>query len=154
MAANKSQGSYFGLFLVMATVLCAGIAYMETGFGKLTLVIGAVGLLASLAGFLKIKPEEGKIAARPAPEGMKLAGVCVALLGWLLTLGGLHIVDTVGGRMIFALLGIGVSLFGIVYILPAVFNKNAVWKGEYEPSGHSEFKAVSKAANPTMEHTR
>ena len=27
MAANKSQGSYYTLFLVAATVLCAGIFY-------------------------------------------------------------------------------------------------------------------------------
>ena len=40
MAANKQQGSYFGLFLAGATALCAGLAYFAEGFGKLVLVLG------------------------------------------------------------------------------------------------------------------
>ena len=34
MAANKQQGSYFGLFLVGATVLCTGFAYYDSGTGQ------------------------------------------------------------------------------------------------------------------------
>ena len=74
MAANKSQGSYLGVFLLALTVLSAGIAYLESGFGKLTLVIGAAGLVASMLGFLKIKPLEGRTAIKPSPLGAKLAG--------------------------------------------------------------------------------
>ena len=69
MAANKSQGSYLGVFLLALTVLSAGIAYFETGFGKLTLAIGAAGLVASMLGFLKIKPLEGRTAQKPSPLG-------------------------------------------------------------------------------------
>ena len=58
MAANKSQGSFYTLFLVAATVLCAGIYYFGSGMGKLLLLVGAVGLLGSLFGMLKIKPEK------------------------------------------------------------------------------------------------
>ena len=47
MAASKSQGSYFGLFLVGGAVLCGGIAYIASGTGKLLLVVGAAILLAA-----------------------------------------------------------------------------------------------------------
>ena len=30
--------------------------------------------------------------------------------------------------MVVALIGIGVSLFGIIFVLPAAFNRNAIWK--------------------------
>ena len=59
---------------------------------------------------------------------MKWIGAGVVLLGWVVTLGGLHFVDGNGGRIILALLGIGVSLFGMLYVLPATFNKTAFWK--------------------------
>lgn len=126
MAANRSQGSYYTLFLVAATVLCAGIFF--SGAGKVLLIIGAVGILASLFGMLKIKPLEGKTAMKPSPLGMKLFGACLAALGWIITLFGMHMTPSVGGRLILSLVGIAVSLFGMLVVLPAAFNKNAVWK--------------------------
>jgi hypothetical protein len=151
MAANKSQGSYFGLFLAGSTVLCAGIAYLDSGTGKALLALGAIALIGSLFGFLGIKPLEGKTAMKPGPEGMKLVGAAVAVLGWILTLTGIHITASTGGRIIFALLGIGVSLVGVIFILPAAFNKNAVWKGQ---SGASERASMTAAAKTTVEHSR
>ena len=127
MAANRSQGSYYTLFLVGATVLCAGI-YLGGGMGKLLLLVGAIGFIASLFGMLKIKSLEGKTAMKPGPDAMKLVGAVVALLGWGITLFGMHLTPSVGGRIITALVGIGVSLFGILVVLPGAFNKNAVWK--------------------------
>ena len=59
---------------------------------------------------------------------MKLVGAFVAAFGWALTLFGMHVTDSAGGRIALALVGIAVSLFGIVYILPTAFNKNAIWK--------------------------
>ena len=128
MAANTGQGRGFTTFLVGFTAMCAGIAYLSTGIGKLVLAAGAVILVASLFGFLKIKPLEGKPAQKAASTGMKLAGAFIAALGWGITLFGLHLVDGTSARIVLALVGIGVSLFGIVYILPAAFNKNAIWK--------------------------
>jgi len=128
MAANRSQGSYYGLFLVAATVLCAGIFYWSSGMGKLLLLVGAVGLVASLFGMLQIKSLEGETALKPSPLAMKLVGAGVAALGWVITLFGMHITPSVGGRLVLSLVGIGVSLFGIIVVLPAAFNKNAVWK--------------------------
>ena len=149
MAANKSQGSYFGLFLAGATVLCAGFAYFDGGTGKALLALGAIALIGSLFGFMGIKPLEGKTAMKPGPEGMKLVGAAVCALGWILTLAGIHITASTGGRIIFALLGIGVTAVGMIYILPAAFNKNAVWKG----NSASE-RAGMTAAKTTMEHSR
>jgi uncharacterized membrane protein YgaE (UPF0421/DUF939 family) len=77
---------------------------------------------------LKIKPLEGKAAQKASPTTMKLIGAFIAALGWVITLFGMHVVDSTSGRLILALVGIGVSLFGIVYILPMTFNKNAIWK--------------------------
>jgi len=127
MAANKSQGSYYTLFLVGATVLCAGI-YLGGGMGKLLFLVGAIGFIASLFGMLKIKSLEGATALKPGPEAMKLLGAIVALLGWGITLFGMHLTPSVGGRIVLALIGIAVSLFGILVVLPGAFNKNAVWK--------------------------
>jgi hypothetical protein len=150
MAANKSQGSYFGLFLAGATVLCAGFAYFDSGTGKALLALGAIALVGSLFGYMGIKSLEGKTPLKPSPAGMKLIGAAVCALGWLLTVSGIHMTDSTGGRIIFALLGIAVTLVGIIFILPAAFNKNAVWKGESGATAH----AGVPAAKTSMEHSR
>jgi hypothetical protein len=149
MAANKQQGSYFGLFLVGLTVLCAGFGYYDSGTGKALLALGALGIVASLFGYMGIKSLEGMTPMKPGSGAMKLVGAGVALLGWLLTLAGIHITDSAGGRIIFALLGIAVSLIGVLYILPAAFNKNALWKGET-----AKQRAGITPAKTTMEHSR
>jgi hypothetical protein len=146
MAASKSQGSYFGLFVVGATVLSGGVAYIASGTGKLLLLVGAGILLASLAGFLKIKPLEGETAVSRSPEAMKWVGAGVAALGWVVTIGGLHLVDGPGGRIIVALLGIGVSLFGMLYVLPAAFNKTAFWKAPAGATRRAGFTALAGKA--------
>jgi hypothetical protein len=128
MAANRAQGSYYSLFLIAATVLCAGIFYYSSGMGKLLLLVGAVGLIGSLLGMMSIKSLEGKTALKSSPLAMKLIGAGCSALGWVITLFGMHITPSVAGRIVLALVGIGVSLFGIIVILPAAFNKNAVWK--------------------------
>jgi hypothetical protein len=128
MAANKSQGSYYTLLLVGATVFCAGLYYYPTSMGDLFLLVGAVGILGSLFGMLKVKPLEGKTAMKPAPMVMKLAGAGLSCFGWIITLFGMHVTPSTSGRIVLALVGIAVSLFGIIVVLPAAFNKNAVWK--------------------------
>jgi uncharacterized membrane protein YgaE (UPF0421/DUF939 family) len=128
MAANTGQGRSFTTFLVGFTVTCVGIAYLSTGFGKLLLAIGLVIFAISLIGFLKLKPLEGKPAESVSPATMKLLGAFLAVLGWVITLFGMHVVDATSGRLVLALIGIGVSLFGMIYVLPAAFNKNAIWK--------------------------
>lgn len=128
MAANKAQGRGLTVFLIGLTVACAGIAMIGGGLGKLLLLVGIVLLAASFWRFFAIKPLEGKIALNPQPPVMKLAGVLVALAGWLVVLLGLHITPSVGGRMAVAILGLAISLVGVAGILPAACNKNAIWK--------------------------
>jgi uncharacterized membrane protein len=128
MAANTGQGRGFTTFLVGLTVACVGIAYFSTGFGKALFVVGLVVLVASLFEFSKLKPLEGKPAIGPTPTVMKLVGAFLAASGWGITLFGMHLVDGTTGRLVLALVGIAVSLFGMIYVLPTAFNKNAIWK--------------------------
>lgn len=128
MAANKAQGRTLTVFLVGLTLACAGLATWSGGSGKLLLIVGLVAVAASLVMSRRIKPLEGRVAQRPGGEAAKLAGAFVALLGWLVTLGGLQVVASTGGRILLALVGIATSLYGIVVILPAALNRNAIWK--------------------------
>ncbi len=52
----------------------------------------------------------------------------MALGGWFITIAGLHITTSVGGRMTFALVGIAVSLIGVLGVLPVAFGKNMAGK--------------------------
>src|SRR5260370_4846963 len=99
MAATKSQGRAFTLFMGGLTAATAGIAFFSSGSGKAALVIGAVVVAFSLFRFLKIKPDEGKIAVGAQPSVMKLIGVALAVTGWLVVLFGLHLTASVSGRM-------------------------------------------------------
>jgi hypothetical protein len=128
MAATTSQGKTFSLFMVAITVAAAGLAYLSTGGGKAALVVGLIGVAASLAGFLKIKPLEGKTGTADDPTVLKLAGVGCALGGWLIVLYGIHLSSSVGGRLTTTLIGLAVSLTGVVGLLPAAARKNAIWK--------------------------
>ena len=124
MAANTGQGRGFVTFLVGFTVTCAGL-YLSK---KLLLGVGLIVVLVSLFQFLKLKPLEGKTAQKASSTTMKLVGAFLAALGWVITLYGLRLVAGTNGRIVLALVGIGVSLFGVIYVLPTAFNKNAIWK--------------------------
>lgn len=128
MAANTGQGRGFTTFLVGFTLACVGIAYFSSGLGKLAFIVGLIIFVISLLGFLKLKPLEGKTAMTSSPTVMKLVGAFLAAFGWIITLFGMHVTDAMTGRLILALIGIGVSLVGIIFVLPAAFNKNAIWK--------------------------
>ena len=117
MAANKSQGTYYTGLLVGATILCTGFYEWSSGPGKLLVVVGAVVMVASLFGMYSIKSLEGRTPLRESSGAMKLAGAGCSLLGWVITLFGMHITPSTGGRIVLALVGIGVSLFGIIVIL-------------------------------------
>ena len=128
MAATKSQGKDFTLFMVGLTAVCAGIAFFSSGAGKVALVLGAVAVVVALWGFFKIKPLEGKTGVGAQPAVMKLIGVAVVLLGWLTVLFGLHLTASVGGRMMTSIVGLAISLAGIFFVLAPAVSKNAIWK--------------------------
>ena len=128
MAATTSQGKSFTTFIVGITVTAAGIAYFSSGLGKVACLIGLVVVALSLAGFFKIKPLEGKTGAGPQPFVLQLAGVGAVVLGWLIVLYGIHLTSAVAGRMVTTLVGLAVTLAGVLYFLPAASRKNAIWK--------------------------
>jgi divalent metal cation (Fe/Co/Zn/Cd) transporter len=123
------------VFVAGSTALGGGAAFFSTGVGKILVLAGVGLLLGSLAGFAKIKSQEGESPVQPSPEAMKWLGAAVALAGWAVTLAGLRFADGAGGRIVASLVGSGLSLFGILYILPSIYNKNAFWK---LPAGKSK----------------
>jgi hypothetical protein len=145
MAANKQQGSYLTVFWTGCTALCAGLAYMAEGFGKLVLVLGLAAVAISLFGFIKIKSMEGPAASVAGNTTMKLLGLALALGGWFVTIAGIHITQSNGGRLVFALAGIAVTLAGVLGVLPIAFGKSMA--GKAEPSSFA-------TAKTTMEHSR
>lgn len=128
MAATKSQGRAFTLFMGGITAAAAGIAYFSTGTGKIALAFGLIVLAVSLFRFIKIKPEEGQVAEGAQPAVLRLAGLAAVFLGWIIVLFGLHVTASVSGRMVTTLIGFAVTLVGAIGLLPAASNKNAIWK--------------------------
>ena len=59
---------------------------------------------------------------------MKLIGLLVAVLGWLIAVGGLTITASTGGRIVFCIIGIAITLFGILGLINKAHLKTAVWK--------------------------
>jgi hypothetical protein len=58
---------------------------------------------------------------------MKLAGVLVTLLGFVVSILSLLLSST-AGRLSVVLLGVALSLFGIIGVLNRAYLKNPVWK--------------------------
>jgi uncharacterized membrane protein len=59
---------------------------------------------------------------------MKIVGVLLVLAGWLLPVVGLTMTQSVSARFILSLLGIAVTLFGILGVLNKAHLKQAIWK--------------------------
>lgn len=59
---------------------------------------------------------------------MRGIGVAVIVGGWLITMGGLVMTSSTMSRMVFACIGIGVSVFGILKVLNGYYLARAIWK--------------------------
>ncbi len=59
---------------------------------------------------------------------MILVGVLITLLGFAISVLSLGFASTVGARMAMVLVGIAVSLFGIIGVINRVYLKNAIWR--------------------------
>ena len=59
---------------------------------------------------------------------VKLIGVLLVLVGWLLPILTLVLVQSTGARLFLSLLGIAISLAGILGVLNKAHLKDAVWK--------------------------
>ena len=59
---------------------------------------------------------------------MAFAGIVVTLVGFLVAVASVGIAGGTSARLLIVLIGIGVSLFGIMGLLNPAYQKNAVWK--------------------------
>ena len=59
---------------------------------------------------------------------MILTGIVVTLLGFVIAVLSLTLTASVGGRMAMVLIGIAVSLTGIMGVLNRAYLKNAIWR--------------------------
>jgi hypothetical protein len=59
---------------------------------------------------------------------MILIGILVTLLGFVISVLSLTLTSSVGGRLVLVVLGLAVSLFGIIGVLNKYYLKNAIWK--------------------------
>ncbi len=59
---------------------------------------------------------------------MIVAGIVITLLGFLIAVGSVGITASVGGRMVIVLVGIAVSLGGIIGVLNRAYLSKAIWR--------------------------
>ena len=59
---------------------------------------------------------------------MILVGILLTLLGFVISVLSLGVTSSVGGRLAMVLVGLAVSLFGIMGVLNKACLKNAIWK--------------------------
>jgi hypothetical protein len=60
---------------------------------------------------------------------MKIVGVLVAILGFIVSFSSLALSST-GGRFAVVIVGLAISLFGILGILNSAHIKHSIWKTE------------------------
>ena len=59
---------------------------------------------------------------------MAFAGLAVTVLGFLISVASLTLSDSAGGRLGIVLLGLAISLFGILGLVNKAYLKNPIWK--------------------------
>jgi hypothetical protein len=59
---------------------------------------------------------------------MALAGLAIVLAGFAVAVASIGVMDSTGGRLIMVLVGIAISLGGIIGLINPAYQKNAVWK--------------------------
>ena len=59
---------------------------------------------------------------------MIVIGIAVTLLGFLIALFSLPLTTSVNGRLVLVLVGLAVSLTGILGVINRAFLKNAIWR--------------------------
>ena len=60
--------------------------------------------------------------------GLKLAGLALALGGWVITFVGINVATATGARLAVTLVGIAVTLVGVIGVLPKASVQGAIWK--------------------------
>jgi hypothetical protein len=61
---------------------------------------------------------------------MIYAGILITLLGFIIAVLSLGITSSPSGRLVIVLVGLAVSLFGIMGVINRAYLKNAIWRKE------------------------
>jgi hypothetical protein len=59
---------------------------------------------------------------------MVYAGILITLLGFVISVLSLGMASSVGARMVIVLIGLAVSLFGIMGVINRAYLNNAIWR--------------------------
>ena len=59
---------------------------------------------------------------------MILAGLIITLLGFLISVFSLSLSSSASGRLVIVLVGLAVSLTGIIGVINRAYMKNAIWR--------------------------
>ena len=59
---------------------------------------------------------------------MAFAGLAVTVVGFLIAAGSVGLMSGTSGRLLLVLVGIAISLFGILGLINPAYQKNAIWK--------------------------
>jgi len=59
---------------------------------------------------------------------MRIVGILLALAGWLLPVVALSMTQSLGARFAVCVVGIMISLVGILVVLNGAHQQNAIWK--------------------------
>ena len=59
---------------------------------------------------------------------MAIAGIVITFLGFLISVFSLSLSSSVSGRLVIVLVGLAVSLVGIIGVLNPAYMKNAIWR--------------------------
>jgi hypothetical protein len=59
---------------------------------------------------------------------MIVAGIVITFLGFLIAIASLGVTSSVGGRMVMVLIGIAVSMSGIIGVLNRAYLSKAIWR--------------------------
>lgn len=59
---------------------------------------------------------------------MVLAGIVITVLGFIISVLSVGMTSSVGGRMVIVLIGLALSLIGIIGVLNKAYLKNAIWR--------------------------
>lgn len=59
---------------------------------------------------------------------MKIVGVLLAVVGWILPVVGLSMTSSTGARFVLCFVGLGITLVGIIGVLNKAHMKQALWK--------------------------
>ena len=59
---------------------------------------------------------------------MAVVGLVTTFVGFLIAASSVGVMGSVGGRLVMVLVGIVVSLFGIIGLINPAYMKDAIWK--------------------------